>query len=128
MTLASSSQARRSAAHQAWAVLLELWLQHKTHFAECAARHGLSVMQAHLLQELAPDEPLRMNVLATELACEASQVTGMVARLERTGYVGRRSLAGDRRVKIIALTERGRTVRDQLLEEILEPPDPLRRL
>ena len=112
MPLASCSQARRSAAHHAWGLLLELWLQHKSHFAECAARHGLSTMQAHLLEQLEPDEPLRMNVLATELACDASHVTGIVDRLERAGYVERQSLTGDRRVKIIALTDLGRRVRE----------------
>ena len=109
-------------------MLLDTWLLYKDWFAECAQRHGLTVMQAHLLHELEPSEPLRMNVLATELACDASHVTGIVDRLERRGLVERQSGDGDRRVKLIALTPLGERVRDALLAEMLEPPPALRRL
>src|SRR3954452_12184112 len=115
MRLVSCSLAQRSVAHEAWALLLDLWLQHKHHFAECAARHGLSVMQAHVLEGLEPQEPLRMNMIAGELDCDASHVTGIVDRLQRSGLVERQSVAGDRRVKLVVLSSKGAVVRGALL-------------
>src|SRR5438034_797140 len=115
MQLVTCSLAQRSVAHETWALLLDLWLEHKHHFAECAARHGLSVMQAQLLNGLEPDEPLRMNSIASELECDASHVTGIVDRLERAGLVERQALHGDRRVKLVVLTAKGAVIRSSLL-------------
>jgi DNA-binding MarR family transcriptional regulator len=85
-------------------------------------------MQAHLLNGLEPDEPLRMNVIADELDCDASHVTGIVDRLERGGLVERQAMDGDRRVKLVVLTPHGAVVRRALLEELLDPPEMLREL
>lgn len=73
---------------------------------------GLTVPQAMLLRELG--SPLAMNKVAGRLHCDASNVTGIVDRLEGRGLVERRVRAGDRRVKEIALTPEGRRVKRQI--------------
>jgi DNA-binding MarR family transcriptional regulator len=73
---------------------------------------GLTVAQAALLRELG--SPLAMNKVAGRLHCDASNVTGIVDRLEGRGLVERRARADDRRVKEIALTPEGRRVKRQV--------------
>lgn len=80
----------------------------------------LTVPQAMLLRQL--DQPLPMNQVAGRLHCDASNVTGIVDRLEARGLVERRVRPEDRRVKEIVLTEEGRRVREQVNEVISRTP------
>lgn len=75
-------------------------------FAAPAARHGLTSMQAKLLAQLRG--PVPMRGLATLLVCDASNVTGIVDRLEARGLVRREMDRTDRRVKNVVATEEGR--------------------
>ncbi|MER7754926.1 MarR family transcriptional regulator [Kitasatospora sp. NPDC097643] len=75
-------------------------------FAAAAARHGLSSSQAKALG--AVQEPVPMRALAGRLGCDASNVTGIVDRLESLGLAHRAAAAGDRRVKIVVITDEGR--------------------
>lgn len=61
------------------------------------------------------DEPCPMRDVASHLSCDASYVTGLADRLESLGFVERRPDPSDRRVKQLALTERGRQVRDKVI-------------
>ncbi|XVQ13725.1 MarR family winged helix-turn-helix transcriptional regulator [Spirillospora sp. CA-255316] len=61
--------------------------------------------QAQALASLG--SPVPMRELATMLACDASNVTGIVDGLERRGLVRRRPDPRDRRVKQLVLTEEG---------------------
>lgn len=74
-------------------------------FAASAGRHGLSSSQAKALAVVL--EPVPMRALAGKLGCDASNVTGIVDRLEALGYARREAAAADRRVKIVAITEQG---------------------
>jgi DNA-binding MarR family transcriptional regulator len=62
------------------------------------------------LREL--NDPLPMRELAQRLCCDASNVTGIVDRLEARELVERRVAPDDRRVKHLVLTEEGRAVRE----------------
>ncbi|WP_344468876.1 MarR family winged helix-turn-helix transcriptional regulator [Kitasatospora kazusensis] len=77
-------------------------------FAAAAARHGLTSSQAKALK--AVQEPVPMRALAGRLGCDASNVTGIVDRLESLGLGRREAAAGDRRVKIVAITGHGEEV------------------
>lgn len=79
-------------------------LQHR--FETVAAEHGLTRQQATLLGHL--EEPQPMSALAGTLHRVASNVTGLVDRLERQGLVERRRASEDRRVILIAATDAGR--------------------
>lgn len=89
---------------------------------------SLTVPQATLLRMMQLDKPVPMSALATALACHASNVTGLVDRLEEAGLVARRPSDEDRRVKNIELTPKGAEVREMLYSEIFAPPPELARL
>ena len=69
-----------------------------------------------------------MSRLAETLSCDASNVTGLVDRLESRGLVQRRASADDRRVKVLDLTPTGSRLRAQLLRRMTRQPLPLSRL
>jgi DNA-binding MarR family transcriptional regulator len=69
-----------------------------------------------------------MSVLAGYLACDASNVTGLVDRLEGRGLVERRNAEHDRRVKLLALTEAGVELRRRLMARMAEPPPAITAL
>ncbi len=75
-------------------------------------QHGLTKAQALLLRTL--DQPLPMRQVAVRLDCDASNVTGIVDRLEARGLIQRVGSPSDRRVKQLTLTPEGRRVRDSL--------------
>ena len=108
-------------AREAWAPLFELIQDRMRHFPLLAAEFELSPVQAHVLRTLGYG-PQPMSVLADYLSCDASNVTGLVDRLESRGLVERRNAEHDRRVKMLCLTEAGAEVRRRLMERLAEPP------
>ena len=69
-----------------------------------------------------------MSTLAEALACDASNVTGIVDKLETRGLIARRGADHDRRIKTLVVTERGRALRDRLIARLLEAPPAVRAL
>ncbi|MEA2704289.1 MAG: hypothetical protein QOD63_2234 [Actinomycetota bacterium] len=78
------------------------------HFFARSAEFDLSPQQAKAFQAL--KQPLSMGELAEHLFCDASNVTGIVDRLESRGLVERKPDPNDRRVKRLVLTPQGRTL------------------
>jgi DNA-binding MarR family transcriptional regulator len=71
---------------------------------------GVSYARMRLLAELQkPGEPT-MSQLAAALSTTPGNITGLVDGLVRDGLVQRRARDGDRRVRRIEVTERGRQV------------------
>ncbi|MCY0922742.1 MULTISPECIES: MarR family winged helix-turn-helix transcriptional regulator [unclassified Streptomyces] len=85
-------------------------------FATAAARHGLTSTQAKVLAQL--EGPVPMRGLATLLACDASNVTGIVDRLEARELVRREPSPADRRVKHVVATDAGRETIRRVREEM----------
>ncbi|MFF0744143.1 MarR family winged helix-turn-helix transcriptional regulator [Streptomyces sp. NPDC004111] len=75
-------------------------------FTLAAATVGLTPSQAKALSVLR-GAPAPMRALATTLACDASNITGIVDRLEKRELVRREPSATDRRVKNVVLTALG---------------------
>ncbi|ACZ88503.1 MarR family winged helix-turn-helix transcriptional regulator [Streptosporangium roseum] len=71
-----------------------------------ATSHGLSGAQARAL--IALREPLSMSALADHLVCDASNATGLIARMEARGLVRRDPSPEDRRSKVVTATAEGR--------------------
>jgi DNA-binding MarR family transcriptional regulator len=69
-----------------------------------------------------------MSSIATLLRCDRSAVTWITDRLEERGYVERRGDDRDRRVKLLALTDEGRRVREEIRARLATPPAALGRL
>src|SRR5713101_5549629 len=112
----------------AWSLLVRLFFAQRANLPPLAAELQLSPAQCHVLHLIEPERPIPMGELAETLACDASNVTGLVDRLESRGLVRRRPSAEDRRVKVLDLTETGARLRAQLLDRMTTPPNTLDRL
>jgi len=105
-----------------------LFMSQRTRFLAIAAELELAPAQLGALKSLEPGMPVPMSTLADALACDNSNVTGIVDRLEARGLVERRSAEHDRRVKMLVVTERGAALRRRLVERMSEPPPELAAL
>jgi DNA-binding MarR family transcriptional regulator len=123
-----SSTSTASAAKDAWLLLFDLFSAHRAKIVAAAAAHDLSPMQVFALRHLEPGKPQPMSALAGFLACDASNVTGIVDRLESRGLVERRVDPNDRRVKQLVVTTTGEALRTEFLETLHEPPAALASL
>jgi len=113
---------------EAWQLLVQFSFTQRASLPAMAAELELSPAQCHLLNLIEPDSPMPMGQLAGALACDASNVTGLVDRLESRGLIERRPSAGDRRVKVLSLTPLGARLRAALLARMTAPPANLARL
>ena len=111
-----------------WSLLVRLFFAQRANLPPLAAELQLSPAQCHVLHLIEPERPIPMGELAETLACDASNVTGLVDRLESRGLVRRRPSAEDRRVKVLVLTPTGSRLRALLLERMTSPPAALERL
>src|SRR5437762_6665835 len=113
---------------RAWQLLTKFFFAQRGHLPSSAAEFDLSPIQCHVLHLIEPGRPLPMRRLAATLSCDASNVTGLIDRLESRGLVRRESSAEDRRVKVLQLTATGSRVRAQLLKRVAGRALPLSRL
>jgi DNA-binding MarR family transcriptional regulator len=118
----------RSPAEEAWAALRPLLFGLRRRFLASASEHELHPAQAGALLQMETDAPVPMHELATTLACDNSNVTGIVDRLEARGLVTRRPFAQDRRVKHVVVTDAGAALRDRIRARMAEPPEEIMRL
>src|SRR3954470_21158 len=118
----------RPRACDAWQLLTRLFFAHRANLPTLAAELQLSPAQCHVLHVIEPGKPIPMGQLAEMLACDASNVTGLVDRLESRGLVRRRPSPPDRRVKVLDLPPPGSRLRTLLLDRMTTPPDTLTRL
>jgi DNA-binding MarR family transcriptional regulator len=111
-----------------WELLFDLLMAERARFPAIAAEFDLSPTQVHVLRLLEPGKAMPMGRLAGGLGCDASNITGVVDRLEARGLVQRQPAERDRRVKVLVVTERGLDLRRRLLMRMSEPPEQIRRL
>ena len=95
-------------------------------FLIAAGELDLHPAQAGALMHLAA--PLPMTEIAARLACDNSNVTGLIDRLEARGLVVRRPSPEDRRVRLVELTEVGGRLRAEMLGRLGRSPLALERL
>jgi MarR family transcriptional regulator, organic hydroperoxide resistance regulator len=117
-----------SDACRAWHLLMQLFFAQRANLPPVAAELELSPAQCHVLHLIEPGRPIPMGQLAETLACDASNVTGLVDRLESRGLIHRQPSAADRRVKVLDLTPTGARLRTLLVERMTSPPPALKRL
>jgi DNA-binding MarR family transcriptional regulator len=113
---------------RAWQLLVKFFFAQRGHLPASGAEFDLSPAQCHVLHLIEPGRPLPMGRLAQTLSCDASNVTGLVDRLESRGLIRREPSAADRRVKVLRLTADGARVRAQLLRKMSGRTLPLSRL
>jgi DNA-binding MarR family transcriptional regulator len=90
---------------------------------QLAEEAGIISGAAKALRFLSTAEPMAMRSLAADLRCDNSYVTAIVDSLEKAGMARREAHATDRRIKVIVLTDAGRTLARRA-EEILGTPPP----
>ncbi|MDB4986002.1 MAG: MarR family transcriptional regulator [Myxococcaceae bacterium] len=108
-------------------LLIEFYLDHKRRFHATAKDHGLTIQQAAALWNLPLGQGLAMSALADILMCDASNVTGIVDKLEARG-LARRGQGEDRRVKVLTLTPEGEALRLEMHARMVAPPAWLLKL
>ncbi len=124
-----SVRAKADPATEAWSTFLGILFDERPpRIPSVAAEFEVSPMGLKLLQTLEPGVGMPMSALAERVYCDASNVTGMVDRLEARGLLERRDDPRDRRVKRIALTDDGASMRERVLERLYEPPAAIARL
>lgn len=110
-------------AAESWQLVLELLLSERPpRIPAVAQEFDLSPMGMHAMRNLEPGAELPMSALAEFVGCDASNITGIVDRMEARGLIERRDSPRDRRVKLIALTPEGAELRERLMERLHEPP------
>jgi DNA-binding MarR family transcriptional regulator len=118
MAKGRGGRAKEDAAKEAWSLLAGL--VYPPPFLTIAREHDLRPATFGALRAL--DQPRTMSELAQALHCDNSNVTGIVDSLEEKGLAGRFPSEGDRRVKLVELTEEGRRLRARLMREAAKPP------
>jgi DNA-binding MarR family transcriptional regulator len=121
-----SDSAGLGAVEEIWSLLRMLFGQHRRRFLIAASELDLHPAQAGALMQLS--SPMPMNELASQLACDSSNVTGLVDRLEARGLVARQPSFDDRRVKHVVLTKAGQAMRQRMLDQVGQPPAGFERL
>ncbi len=109
---------------EAWSLLYALVFSPEGHdrMHNVCEAVGLTPGLMKALLSMRPGAPWPMKDLAGEWRCDASYVTSLVDGLEERGIVARHAHPGDRRAKIIALTDVGERVREDVLRRLHEPP------
>lgn len=116
---------KREIAQDTWEAFTRVMRSGRSTFPAVAREFDLTPGELRALLALDPDHPHPMRTLAGELRCDASNVTWLADRLEERGLVERRTDATDRRVKTLALTDRGRKARGKIAEHLRVPPPAL---
>lgn len=103
---------------------------------EFASRYDLTVAEFRCLRILSRAEELSVGQLAERMNLSSARLTRLVEDLRRKGLVERREPEGDRRLKLISLTAKGRELAGrmnreydemhrQILDGVKEPPLPM---
>jgi len=119
---------RQALAGRVWRLMFELLMRSAPQRTDELARRGLTPNDSRAVFSLDPDEGRTMRSLAEEWACDPSNATWIVDRLEKLGLAQRRTVSHDRRVKLVVLTAKGQQMRAGLLREFHRPPSELAAL
>jgi DNA-binding MarR family transcriptional regulator len=120
----ASKRGKGALASDVWERLVEFFVGRQRHL-HSSGTVGLNPGVMKALLALEPGDPRPMGVLAQTFACDASNVTWLVDRLEEHGLVERQAHPTDRRVKTVALTPAGEKTRADLRAQMYEAPPEL---
>ncbi len=126
--VARTSSAKQDLAAEAWRPLARFFFDTVRHRQKVMSSEGLTPNDVRALMALAPSEGRTMSDLAEAWSCDASNATFIVDRLEERELAERRTVATDRRVKLVVLTARGAAIRGRILQRFFEPPPELLEL
>jgi DNA-binding MarR family transcriptional regulator len=101
----------------------DLTIRNFSRFHAIAAEFGLSPFQAKALGCVFDSQGRTMSTMASAIGCNASNLTGVIDKLEARGLVRREASPSDRRIKMVCLSEAGGALRERLIERLRQPPD-----
>jgi MarR family transcriptional regulator, organic hydroperoxide resistance regulator len=87
---------------------------------EAIGGYDITPIQATLLIYFEPDQQYSMQYLSKAMGCDASNITGLIDRLEQQEYLARTVNPDDRRIKCISLTQKGKECRSTILGRLAE--------
>lgn len=122
-TATSKNGTRHDLGSETWSLLQEIVFSQRPRWMEVIREYDLNPPHWIALQTL--EEPKPMGELAKALSCDNSNVTWITDRLEERGLVTRTPAPHDRRVRLLVLTKKGRTLREEISERLAEPPPPI---
>ncbi len=125
---ARDQENKTALAMEAWRLLADITRQQQGRYMGLCAEAGLNPGALKALLSLDSEEPAPMYSLAERMDCDASMITWLVDRLEERGYVERQSSPSDRRVKLVALTDKGAAFRREVEARLYQPPAALQEL
>lgn len=83
------------------------------------APYDITPVQGMLLIVLEPGKGRSMNELSECMGCDASNITGLIERLEQNEFIKKNAAPNDRRVKVIMLSQKGESCRSRLLDDLV---------
>ena len=120
-----SSKAKEAAAATAWRRIFDYIVATAAERVAVLDHLGITPAESRALTSLDPDAGRSMRARADEWRCDPSNATWLVDRLERQGLARRVAREGDRRVKAVVLTAKGKRMRGGLLKSLYTPPGDL---
>jgi MarR family transcriptional regulator for hemolysin len=99
------------------------WLLHRVGFSlgslisEVVVPYGLSVRTWVVLSTVRSNPDMTQLALGSALGLDKTTMTAAIDRLEQAGLVTRREAPGDRRARIVNITDPGRQLADQVETE-----------
>ncbi len=122
------STSKEALAADVWRRMFDFLIATHAHRDRVLSRLALTPGDSRALTVLEPHEGRTMHSLAESWACDASNATWMIDRLEQRGLVERQTVVADRRVKMVVLTPLGVKTKAELLQGLYEPPPELLEL
>jgi DNA-binding MarR family transcriptional regulator len=117
---ANNEPADVEAKSRIWAMMRDLVVEYGDHRRKVNEALGMSFVRSKALRRLAAG-PMTMRELAVALGTDKAYITLTVDALEERGLVARTPHPGDRRYKLVTLTDEGRAAA-ALAEDILRRP------
>lgn len=111
-----------------WRLIFDFFMRSAPERTESLRQRGLTPNDARALSSLDASQGRPIGELARQWGSDPSNTTWVVDRLEKAGLVERRAAPEDRRVKLVALTAKGRQTRDELMAEFRRPPQEIAAL
>lgn len=104
--------------HDVYRKLMLLMMRSKQQMASVIEKHNMSPIQGMLLMLLDENTGKSMQELTQTMACDPSNTTGLIDRLDTNGLITRTSDPKDRRVKVIMLSQKGISLRKEVLDAL----------
>ena len=96
------------AALHAWLIMLKSWQSMSRYLLPSLLEEGLGESDFRVLEVLLHKGPMPVNAIGPKVYLNPGSVSVAVDRLYKKGFVSRVECSEDRRVRTVALTEKGR--------------------